>query len=312
MRSRRPARHGVLRGSRPVPCGRSFAKHGFTLVELLVVIAIIAVLIGLLLPAVQSAREAARRSQCTNHLKQFGVGFHNHDTTYRRLPTGYTTQGGANLAAFPSGESTVSPFVALLPFVEQADNTSTPPRPFSNGLCPSRRTASGMTAARVDYIPVHPAGWDNNHRGPGQAAIAGSWLTVMGSWCGNGRWSASSLPIVTGLNGTSKTGMLGHRGMRPANYGGGSGNDVDLNLLTSVWHNRQAFPLQQDHDSTVVTGKTASNIAWGSNNVLGSPHPGSSPTLVADGSVRMVSYAVDHDVWCGFWNFNSGQATSLP
>jgi prepilin-type N-terminal cleavage/methylation domain-containing protein len=291
---------------------RRASARGFTLVELLVVIAIIAVLIGLLLPAVQAARESARRSQCTNHLKQFGVGFQNHDTTYRRLPTGYTTQGGANLATFPVGEAMVSPFVAVLPFIEQGDNDANPPRPFAEGLCPTRRSIGAMTAARVDYIPVHPAGWDNNHRGPGQAALGGSWATVMGSWCGNGRWSVSNISMISGLNGASKTGLLGHRGMRPANYAGGSGNDVNINLLTSVWHNRQAFPLQQDDDSSIVTGKTASNVAWGSNNVLGSPHPGACPTLAVDGSVRSVAYNIDPDVWCNFWNFNTGQALALP
>lgn len=86
------------------------AKHGFTLVELLVVIAIIGVLVALLLPAVQQAREAARRAQCVNNLKNIGLAMHNYHDTYRNFPyLGFTGWNG----------DTISVFGRLLPFIEQ-------------------------------------------------------------------------------------------------------------------------------------------------------------------------------------------------
>lgn len=89
-------------------------KAGFTLVELLVVIAIIGVMVGLLLPAVQAAREAARRMQCANRLKQVTLAVHNYESTYSSLPAGGMMQHGANVERHHPGI-----FVALLPFMEQ-------------------------------------------------------------------------------------------------------------------------------------------------------------------------------------------------
>ncbi len=95
------------------PMQRKTRKSAFTLVELLVVIAIIGVLVALLLPAVQAAREAARRTQCANHVKQFALGVHNFEGTYRHIPKGNYVGG-----TFPHGGNVSWMFVTL-GFMEQ-------------------------------------------------------------------------------------------------------------------------------------------------------------------------------------------------
>ncbi len=108
-----------------VPAGRG----GFTLVELLVVIAIIGILVALLLPAVQAAREAARRMECSNHLKQLGLALHNYHLAHQRFPSGYCTYATSDGSGPPWSQIDSLTWDAapgwgwtamLLPYVEQS------------------------------------------------------------------------------------------------------------------------------------------------------------------------------------------------
>ncbi|MBI2480112.1 MAG: DUF1559 domain-containing protein [Planctomycetia bacterium] len=95
------------------------SRKAFTLVELLVVFAIIGILVSLLLPAVQAAREAARRMSCNNNLKQFGLALHNYDDTFQSLPMGWIGLETPNGRVLSEGEPGWGWAAHVLPFIEQ-------------------------------------------------------------------------------------------------------------------------------------------------------------------------------------------------
>lgn len=162
---------------------------GFTLVELLVVIAIIGVLIALLLPAVQAARESARRTQCLNQLRQVGIAMQNHVDTYKVFPTGGA--GNGNVAQIenynkgtlsnpgpPNGpnQQGLGWAYQLLPFLEQANVKSLTTTNEIAGaaipgyFCPSRRgvTFSRANRALMDYASAQPYTYQCPHNGSEQ------------------------------------------------------------------------------------------------------------------------------------------------
>jgi prepilin-type N-terminal cleavage/methylation domain-containing protein/prepilin-type processing-associated H-X9-DG protein len=146
-------------------------RGGFTLIELLVVIAILAMLIALLLPAVQSAREAARRAQCMNNLKQMGLAMHNYHEAMLVLPPGY---------------------VATKPFFDGATETS-PGWGWASMILPQLEQGALFSAINFSLSIQAPA----------NGTAAGT--TVAGFLCPSDQYAGSTFPVTDGLGGTVAT-----------------------------------------------------------------------------------------------------------
>jgi prepilin-type N-terminal cleavage/methylation domain-containing protein/prepilin-type processing-associated H-X9-DG protein len=198
-------------------------RHGFTLIELLVVIAIIAILIGLLLPAVQKVREAAARSQCSNNLKQMGLAINNFQSTYGYLPTGGEGTDFVNSPRGPSQFDNFSFFWIILPYVEQDNvyrqmnlattyegspgNIAAAQSVVKTFLCPSNalRPATGRDNAGFGYTDYGPTVYTDVDPNTGLRNTATRtngalhWVGLNGA----GRLGGSSIAEIT--DGTSST-----------------------------------------------------------------------------------------------------------
>jgi prepilin-type N-terminal cleavage/methylation domain-containing protein len=181
-------------------------RSAFTLIELLVVIAIIAILIGLLLPAVQKVREAAARMQCSNNLKQLGIALHSYHDAYQKLPFGFTEQG--------LDRRRENWFHLILPYVEQ-DNLYRSYMADTTG-----RNAGGdqwvhqMTGIHV-RTPIKTFCCPSDGNAPGLGANGGT-TAFQGSYavCAGGVGWTGSTPAQLDTGGTADPGGIFYRDSR--------------------------------------------------------------------------------------------------
>jgi prepilin-type N-terminal cleavage/methylation domain-containing protein/prepilin-type processing-associated H-X9-DG protein len=192
---------------------RNHPPRGFTLIELLVVIAIISTLVGLLLPAVQSAREAARRAQCTNNLKQIGLALHNYESANNCFPMSFTGAsagpGGVCQSGFFSWE------VGLLPYMEQqplyaalnlsigmADNCADPDLYFNVTVSPRHPNATAARTSIASFLCPSDAAQPSDAFGPG-SGLAPS------NYAGNVGWTPDTSGPTAGSRGGKHNGFIG-------------------------------------------------------------------------------------------------------
>jgi prepilin-type N-terminal cleavage/methylation domain-containing protein len=323
-------------------------RLGFTLVELLVVIAIIGVLVSLLLPAVQSAREAARRIQCSNHLKQFGLAVHNFHDTNRELPNlGHGWWWHINFANgnLPNGTpiytNTGGQLVRnrhigmgwgyqILPFMEQQnvyDGGNLPTNyqksilairtPITEHFCPSRRGRRLLPVNGEWYSEpnVYPRGSLGNYpHAP----------TDYAACCldNNGRLGAM-------VRITNPANLDSNDGYEPTNFASiidGTSNTLFIaeKRLNVTYINQyqgddnEGYTSGFDHD-TVRFGDRAfpplrdikATSADGAQR-FGSSHPAGFNALMGDGSVRLMSYTVNNVMFEFICRREDGNTVQLP
>jgi len=278
-------------------------RSAFTLVELLVVIAIIGALVALLLPAVQSAREAARRMKCQNHLKQIGLGLHNYHDVQGGLPP-----GGMATASSAQANDGMGFHVFLLPYVEQdalfrqfnatlpynaAPNRDLGATKVSLYLCPS--AINLYTENASENAATGGKGWTTHYHGNmGPNDLTNNRYEVIQSTNGGqarqgvlGRDTKTRLAEIT--DGTSNTFLVGETSWT-------RGNPVGNVVGYRVWHRgcNTNGQLACGSCRNVANGLATvwaggGGVAAYNNFSFGSIHPSSTNFLFCDASTRSIS-----------------------
>jgi prepilin-type N-terminal cleavage/methylation domain-containing protein len=290
---------------------RTTQRAAFTLIELLVVITIIGILIALLLPAVQAAREAARNMTCSNNVKQIALALHNYEQGQQQ---------------FPAESYRVSFYTAILPYLEQqgmadqiAANGADAAKPLAILLCPSRRTTAVGT--KTDYAGGTDPGWWNRDL-PYLPVLLGVVFPAPSFGTARPRGVTVDLARVSGNDGASNTFLLAHKMLPPSGYASPAADEYNWTkpVLTGdgptggAWnydHFRCPYGMSADQE-TVDTNLEANCAPWYQSlaHHMGSPHPGTMPLVLTDGSVRSVSLGINPNV-CGYlWYWNDEQPIS--
>jgi prepilin-type N-terminal cleavage/methylation domain-containing protein len=272
------------------------AVKGFTLIELLVVIAIIAVLIGLLLPAVQKVRAAALRMQCQNNLKQMGLGLHNYVGTYGYFPPGYS---GVGLNSGP-GWGTF-----LLPYIEQealGRQVPTGPPFWGGPQAISTGPDGGQTPMKIYRCPADPAPILNTDLGNFAVSnyratcgtLASIFYTVNFDY-GGVMYQNSKVKIAEITDGTSNTFVIGEGRYKPARHVS-TGNTLSSALWCGMsgTHTVPGFGTYVWIDN--VMWPTGGNPSWARDYVdeaYNSNHTNIVQFLFGDGAVHGLAANID-------------------
>ena len=269
-------------------------RRAFTLVELLVVIAIIGILVALLLPAVQAAREAARRMQCSNNVKQVGLAFQLYHDSYRQFPWAGRNLGNccnSTIRDYWTWAYYILPYMEQQPLYDQTSNAVVYASPVSTYYCPTRRGGS-QTYNNTNRIDFAGNAGSSLNRNRSDGVLVRSNLTRV------------NMAAVT--DGTSSTILVGEKQLHLSKLGGVGGHCCDDNepFANTGWetdvvrHGSRTPENDKKHPS-------------GSSQIFGSRHPAGINVVMVDGSVHHIVWEFDAALFLNLCVRQDGNSTQL-